>query len=112
MAIPSRTLQLLQSQRKLSDEPLDSSPSMWSTTGKRRDPHKAHLAGRGGRHSGTLALYRFALSEIELVGFLQDVPHRGRVTLPPMVRLPPLRFLLHLLLRRQQYRRFRQDEIP
>ena len=49
IASPSRVLQDLQSQRRLSGEPFDSSPSMWSITRKRVEPHKAHLRGDGGQ---------------------------------------------------------------
>lgn len=83
IASPSRVLQDLQSQRRLSGEPFDSSPSMWSITRKRVEPHKAHLRGEGGQHSGVWARYRLARSVIWCAGFLQEAPHTGRVTLPP-----------------------------
>ena len=41
---------------KLSGELFDSSPSMWSITRKRAELHRAHCAGKGGLHSGALAL--------------------------------------------------------
>ena len=89
IASPSRVLQLLQNHLKFSGEPFDSSPSMWSITRNRVEPHKAHLAGPGGRHSGWCALYRFARSVIVKLGFLRALRRT-----PAALLLFPLFFFL------------------
>jgi hypothetical protein len=81
-------LQDLQSQRRFEGASLCSSPSRWSTTRKRVDPHRAHCFGPGGAQR--CARYRWPLSVMAPAGLRQKAPQEGDGVIPP-APLPPRR---------------------
>ena len=92
IASPNLVLQDLQSQRTLEGESLCSSPSRWSATRNRVEPHRAQRFGAAGIQR--CARYRCARSVIWSPGLRNAESQAGDGPIPPMRLLRPLR--LHL----------------